>query len=70
MELWESSELLELLEDTEKIEKCLKKTNATSAMTKICKKFNCEMRRGNVNNAMKLLTDNMKNGIFPLSKKH
>ena len=27
------------------------------------------MRKGNIHNAMKLLTNNMKNGVFPLNKK-
>ena len=50
------------------IQKCLKTTNTTN-INEILKKFSSEMRRGNAHNAIKLLTDNMKNGILPLTEK-
>ena len=47
----------------------MKATNNTTSINEISKKFAREMRKGNVHNAMKLLTNNMKNGILPLNKK-
>ena len=38
-------------------------------MKEISKKFTREMRKGNVHNAMKLLTNDMKSGVLPLNKK-
>ena len=36
---------------------------------KFQKRITREMRKGNAHNAMKLLTNNMKNGVLPLNKK-
>ena len=47
----------------------MKATNKTISINEISKKFTCEMRKGNGHNAMKLLTNNMKNGVLPLNKK-
>ena len=58
-----------VLKEAETIQKCLKNTNTTSTIIKISKKFSREMRRGNVHNAIKLLMDNMKNGILHLTEK-
>ena len=69
MELWESVEPVELLKEAETIQKCLKTSNKTSTINEISQKFNREMRRGNVHNAIKLLTGNMKSGILPLTEK-
>ena len=60
IELWES--------DT--IQNCLNTTNTTSIITKIPNKFIREMGRGyNVYNEIKLMKDNMKNDILPLTEK-
>ena len=54
MEHWESRKsCLELLEVAETIQKCLKTTNTTSIIHEISKKFNREIRRRNVNKAIK-----------------
>ena len=53
----------------ETIQKVLKPSDATSRVAKISKKFTRDMYKGNVTNTMKLLTDNMQNGIFPLNQK-
>ena len=58
-----------VLKEAESIQKCIKNTNATSIINEISKKFSREMRRGNVHHAIKLLTDNMKNGILSLTEK-
>ena len=69
MEFWEPGGLVELIKEAETIPKCLKTTNTTSTINDILKKFSREMRRGNVHNAIKLLTDNMKYGILSLTEK-
>ena len=42
-------------------------SNTPSTIVEISKKFAREIRKGNINSAMKLLADNMKNGILPLN---
>ena len=69
LELWESGEVMELLKESDTIQKDMKATNKTTSINEISKKFTREMRKGNVHNAMKLLTNNMKNGVLPLNKK-
>ena len=68
MDLWESGKLMKLLKETETIQKYPRTTNTASTINKILKKFSYEIRRGNVHNAIKLLTDNMKNRILPLTE--
>ena len=60
---------MELLEESDTIQKNMKPTNKTTYINVISKKFTREMRKGNIHNAMKLLTNNMKNGVLPLDKK-
>ena len=69
LELWESGEVMELLKESDTIQKNMKATNKTTSINEISKKFTREMRKGNVHNAMKLLINNMKNGVLPLNKK-
>ena len=69
LELWESGEVMELLKVSDTIQKNMKATNKTTSINEISKKQTREMRKGNVHNAMKLLTNNMKNGDLPLNKK-
>ena len=69
LELWESGEVMELLKEGDTIQKNMKATNKTTSINAISKKFTSEMRKGNIHNAMKLLTNNMKNGVLPLNKK-
>ena len=63
--LWISEELV--LEG-ETIQKCLKSVNRPKSILEISKMFRQEMEKGNVNGAMKLLTDNMQNGVLPLNE--
>ena len=53
----------------ETIQKDLRPSNTPSTVAEISKKFTREMHKGNVTNAMKLLTDNMQIGILPLNQK-
>ena len=54
---------------TVKGKKNMKVTNKTTSIKEIYKKVTREMRKGNVHNAMKLLTNDMKSGVLPLIKK-
>ena len=70
MDLWISRKILDLLHEGETIQKdFLRPSNTPSTVAEISKKFTREMHKGNVTNAMKLLTDNMTNGILPLNQK-
>ena len=60
---------MELLKESDTIQKNMKATNETTSINEISRKFTRGMRKGNVHNAMKLLTNNMKNGVLPLNKK-
>ena len=60
---------MELLKKSDIIQKNIKATNKTTSINEISKKSTPEMRKGNVHNTMKLLTNNMKNGVVPLNKK-
>ena len=42
-------------------------SNIPSTIAEISKEFTRETRKGNINSAMKLLADNMQNGILPLN---
>ena len=65
VELWASGELLDLLKEAETIHKSLKSINMHSNVAEISKKFSKEMKKGNFKNPLKILTDNMNNGILP-----
>ena len=69
LEFWESGGVMELLKESDTIQKNIKATNKTTSISGISKKFTREMMKGNVHNAMKLLTNNMENGVLPLNKK-
>ena len=69
LELWESVEVMELLKERHTIQNNIKATNKTISINENSKRITREMRKGNIHNAMKLLTNNMKNGVLPLNKK-
>ena len=62
-----SGNLLELLKEVETIQKSLRSKKISTNIAEIFKRFSQEMKKRNVNSAMKILTDNMKNGILPLT---
>ena len=66
MELWHAGEIMELLKKAEIIQKDLRVSTSLSTIGEISKIITREMRKGNINRAMKLLADNMQNGVFPL----
>ena len=57
---------MELLKKAETTQKDLRVSNTPSAIAEISKKFTREMRKGYINSEMKLLADNIQNGILPL----
>ena len=67
MKLWHAGEIMELSKEAETIQKDLRVSNTLSTIVEISKKFAREIRKGNIHSAMKLLADNMKNGILPLN---
>ena len=69
IDLWTSEVTLDLLREGETIQNDLRPSNTPSTVANISKKFTREKHKGNVTNAMKLLTDNMQNGILPLNQK-
>ena len=54
---------MELLQESLTIQRNLKSVKGSKAVAQISKKFVEEMQKGNVNGALKLLTDNMNDGI-------
>ena len=68
MKLWYAGVIIELLKQAETTHKDLRVSNAPSTIGEIPKKFTLEMRKGNINSAIKLLADSMQNGILPFIK--
>ena len=66
LESWISGNLLELLKEAETIQKSLRSKKIFTNTAEISKMFSQEMKNGNINSTMKILIDNMKNGILPL----
>ena len=67
LESWISGNLLELLKEAETIQKSLRSKKISTNIAEISKRFSQEMKKGNLHSAMKILKDNMKNGILPLT---
>ena len=68
MDIWRNENIMELLHEGETIQKYLKIPNSNKNFGEIMKRFAALMKKGNVNAAINLLTDNMKNGILPFNK--
>ena len=62
--IWTSGEILDLLHERETIQRDLRPSNTPATVAKNSKKFPRQMHKANVSNVMKLLTDNMQNGIL------
>ena len=63
----DNMDLLELLKEAETFQKSLRSKKIFTNIAEISKRFSQKMKKGNVNSAMKILTDDMKNGILPLT---
>ena len=66
-ELWDDGNISELLYESTTIQERLSNGNDEMNIVKISSKFKDLMQKGNVNGALKLLTNNMSNGILPLT---
>ena len=67
MILWQSGDLLQLFKEVETIQKGLKDLTKPKSIAQLSKKFAEYMNKGNINSAIKLLSNNMENGILPLN---
>ena len=67
LKLWGEGNINELLGESKEIQERLPSTNTPMNLQKISMKFKHLMQKGNVNGALKLLTNNMSNGILPLT---
>ena len=68
LEKWHQGKFQELYEEAETIQQRLSKPSRKNDIASISKRFKDHMQRGNVNAAIRLLTDNMSHGILPLNK--
>ena len=66
IELWHKGDIMQLFE-AETIQERLETINKSKTITQLSKQFALLMSKGNVNGALKLLTNNMSNGILPLN---
>ena len=67
LKLWDGGNINELLDESKKIQERLPSTNTAMNLQKIPMKFKHLMQNGNVNEALKLLANNMSNRILPLA---
>ena len=59
--------MAELLKKGEIIKSSLKQVHAAKTIAQLSKKFVEQMQKGNIDSAIKLITNNMQNGILPLT---
>ena len=67
IELWGGHKISDFLYEGTTIQERLSNGNNEMNIAKISSKFKDLMQKGNVNGALKLLTNNMKNGVLPLT---
>ena len=67
LNLWKEGDISNLLHEGDTIQERLKITEKGMNIEKISLKFKNMMNKGNVNGVLKLLTENMSNGILPLT---
>ena len=66
-DLWKEGELTELLIEGETIQKSLSDSKSLKSIAELSKKIKNYMKKGNINAAIKLLTNNMHDRILPLN---
>jgi hypothetical protein len=64
---WKKGEILNLLLESETIQQRLPNINRKKSIAQLSKKFERHMAKGNINGALKILTNNMADGILPLT---
>ena len=69
LKLWEEGNISNLLHEGKAIQERIKISEKDISIEKISLKFKNLMRKGNVNEAFKHLTENMPNEILPLTSK-
>ena len=67
LKLWTDGHLAELLKERETIQSSLKRADAPKTIAQIVEKFMEHIQKGNVDRAIKLITNNIQNGILPLT---
>ena len=67
--LWHDGNILELSKEGATTEGTLKSVNTRNTIGEISKNFIKKTKHGNINGAIKLLTNNMQNGVFSLNEK-
>ena len=67
LNLWKEGELTELLIEGETIQKSLSDSKSIKTITELSKKFKNYMKKSNINRVVKLLTNNMHDGILLLN---
>ena len=67
LKLWSERSINKLLDESKEIQERLSSTNTPMNLQKISIKFKHLVQKGNANRALKLLTNNMSNGILPLT---
>ena len=67
MELWQRGELKELLFEAEPIQQRLESISKKKDIAQLSKEFVKLMSKGNIAGALKLLSNNMLNGVLPLN---
>ena len=68
LKLWEDGNIMELVFEGQTIQKSFKSAQSTQDISIISQKFRDLMQKGDVYGALKLLTNNMANGILPLNE--
>ena len=67
--LWKNGEIEELVHEVETIQSQLSFKGTKRSISEISKAFRNLMKKGEINSALKLLSDNMQNGVLPLDSK-
>ena len=68
LKLWEDGNIIKLVFEGQTIQKNLKSSQSTQDISIISRRFRDLMQKGDVNGALKLLTNNMANVILPLNE--
>eukprot|EP00111_Clytia_hemisphaerica_P007481 TCONS_00021735-protein len=66
MKIWKKGDFHQLLREAETIQQRLPSTYKKKDLATTSRKFRDMMQKGNVNGAIKLLTNNMRGGVLPL----
>ena len=67
LELWHKGDLTRLLEEAETLQQRLPNVTKKKDLAAISKQFKDKMQKGDLNSAIKVLTNNMSGGVLPLN---